>query len=179
MQGKLTTDCNGPVRHRKWQEPAGTLLMALTAYNASCRRDLISTVVSQRQSVPSRARFGWSCRKQGHVSCWPCAVVVNRQKRWRRTLSSKRAVHSLECDKCWEKLTDEKVVRIFRIRKMKFPFVGKAVKREKKSSSLLFVVNMQKINQNWPTLCLNWCLNHFMLSGRIFSQMLQPKNCFF
>ncbi len=31
-QGKLTTDCDGSVEHRKWQEPAGTLLMALTAY---------------------------------------------------------------------------------------------------------------------------------------------------
>ncbi len=33
MQGKFTTDCDGSVRHRKWQEPAGTPLMALTAYN--------------------------------------------------------------------------------------------------------------------------------------------------
>ena len=32
MQGKLTTDCDGLVEHEKWQEPAGTLLMALTAY---------------------------------------------------------------------------------------------------------------------------------------------------
>ncbi len=32
MQGKLTTDCDGSVEHEKWQEPAGTLLMALTAY---------------------------------------------------------------------------------------------------------------------------------------------------
>ncbi len=35
MQGKLTTDCDGPVRHRKWQEPAGTLSMALTAYKGT------------------------------------------------------------------------------------------------------------------------------------------------
>ncbi len=35
-QGKFTTDCNGSVRHEKWQEPAGTLSMALTAYNALC-----------------------------------------------------------------------------------------------------------------------------------------------
>ncbi len=32
MQGKLTTDCDGSVEHGKWQEPAGTLSMALTAY---------------------------------------------------------------------------------------------------------------------------------------------------
>ncbi len=32
MQGKFATDCDGSVRHEKWQEPAGTLLMALTAY---------------------------------------------------------------------------------------------------------------------------------------------------
>ncbi len=32
MQGKFTTDCDGSVRHEKWQEPAGTLSMALTAY---------------------------------------------------------------------------------------------------------------------------------------------------
>ncbi len=32
MQGKFTTDCDGSVRHEKWQEPAGTLLVALTAY---------------------------------------------------------------------------------------------------------------------------------------------------
>ncbi len=32
-QGKFTTDCDGLVRHEKWQEPAGTLSVALTAYN--------------------------------------------------------------------------------------------------------------------------------------------------
>ena len=32
MQGKLTTDCDGSVEHEKWQEPAGTLSVALTAY---------------------------------------------------------------------------------------------------------------------------------------------------
>ncbi len=32
-QGEFTTDCDGSVRHKKWQEPAGTLSMALTAYN--------------------------------------------------------------------------------------------------------------------------------------------------
>ncbi len=32
MQGKFTTDWDGSVRHEKWQEPAGTLSMALTAY---------------------------------------------------------------------------------------------------------------------------------------------------
>ncbi len=31
-QGKLTTDCDGSVKHGKWQEPAGTLSVALTAY---------------------------------------------------------------------------------------------------------------------------------------------------
>ncbi len=37
MQGKLATDCDGSVKHRKWQEPAGTLLMALTAYSCTSR----------------------------------------------------------------------------------------------------------------------------------------------
>ncbi len=31
-QGKLTTNCDGSVKHGKWQEPAGTLSVALTAY---------------------------------------------------------------------------------------------------------------------------------------------------
>ncbi len=39
MQGKLTTDCNGSVKHGKWQEPVGTLSVALTAYTeASVRK---------------------------------------------------------------------------------------------------------------------------------------------
>ncbi len=35
MQGKLTTDCDGSVKHGKWQEPVGTLSVALTAYNSA------------------------------------------------------------------------------------------------------------------------------------------------
>ncbi len=34
MQRELATDCDGSVKHEKWQEPAGTLSMALTAYSA-------------------------------------------------------------------------------------------------------------------------------------------------
>ncbi len=36
MQGKFTANCDGSVRHEKWQEPAGNLLMALTAYSIKC-----------------------------------------------------------------------------------------------------------------------------------------------
>ncbi len=44
MQGKLTTDCDGSVEHEKWQEPAGTLSMALTAYitnTTTCELDVL------------------------------------------------------------------------------------------------------------------------------------------
>ncbi len=37
MQGKLTTDCDGSVKHGKWQEPAGTLSVVLTAYTLQFR----------------------------------------------------------------------------------------------------------------------------------------------
>ncbi len=51
-QGTLTTDCDGSARHRKWQEPAGTLLMALTAYNCSSFASLGGRVKGTHQRQP-------------------------------------------------------------------------------------------------------------------------------
>ncbi len=59
MQGKLATDCDGSVEHGKWQEPVGTLSVALAAYtfrvrtarNLSCSCAAIQLV----QHIPPRA----------------------------------------------------------------------------------------------------------------------------
>ncbi len=53
MQGKLATDCDGLVEHGKWQEPEGTLSVALTAYILIETQEILCDVDIEMHGQPS------------------------------------------------------------------------------------------------------------------------------
>ncbi len=89
-QGKLATDCDGSVEHRKWQEPAGTLSVALTAYMCVCVCVCLCVCVCVCVFC-ARTPQGWAWGLRHHIGKGHQLADIS-------TLS--RALHKLVCAWC-------------------------------------------------------------------------------
>ncbi len=109
MQGKLTTDCDGSVEHKKWQEPVGTLLMALTAYTwtqsfMSGKHIQNHTENSSGQNNSQRPKQLMSSKFRSTSIMPPCVLKVPLLSHWKeQSLWHQHRV------KLWSTISDWKV----------------------------------------------------------------------